>query len=146
MTIYYLKPEKTVDEIINTLHASVASMQYFETLDMICEKVGFNLDEAALLQRIKQLADDQRADLETLHSIGVSENDTARLKAAGLLLFVQDNEIPQSYVTLSRKALVGLQEIAAAYAQESTQLTMNIDSKEIQSLKAASDKFFRKYQ
>ncbi|MCP8877789.1 hypothetical protein LOX59_06860, partial [Latilactobacillus curvatus] len=58
MTIYYLKPEKTVDEIINTLHASVASMQYFETLDMICEKVEFNLDEAALLQRIKQLADD----------------------------------------------------------------------------------------
>ncbi|AXN36711.1 hypothetical protein [Latilactobacillus curvatus] len=82
MTIYYLKPEKTVDEIINTLHASVASMQYFETLDMICEKVGFNLDEAALLQRIRQLADDQRADLETLHSIGVSENDIARLKAA----------------------------------------------------------------
>ncbi len=49
-------------------------------------------------------------------------------------------------MTLSRKALVGLQEIAAAYAQESTQLTINIDSKEIQSLKAASDKVFRKYQ
>lgn len=84
--------------------------------------------------------------METLHSIGVSENDIDRLKAAGLLLFVQDNEIPQSYVTLSWKALVGLQEIAAAYAQESTQLTMNIDSKEIQSLKAAADKVFRKYQ
>lgn len=31
---------------------------------------------------LSKLADDQRADLETLHSIGVSENDIARLKAA----------------------------------------------------------------
>lgn len=146
MTIYYLKPEKTVDEIINTLHASIASMQYFETLDTICEEVGFNLDEAAQLQQIKQLSDEQHADLKMLHSIGVTEIDVVRLKAAGLLLFVQDNEIPQSYVMLSRKALAGLQEIAAVCAQEFTQLTMNIDSKKIQSLKAAADKVFRKYQ
>ncbi|WP_208422476.1 hypothetical protein [Latilactobacillus fragifolii] len=146
MTIYYLKPEKTVDEIINTLHASIASMRYFETLDTICEEVGFNLDEAAQLQQIKQLSDEQHADLKMLHSIGVTENDVAHLKAAGLLLFVQDSEIPQSYVMLSRKALAGLQEIAAVCAQEFTQLTMNIDSKKIQSLKAAADKVFRKYQ
>ncbi|KRM23371.1 hypothetical protein [Latilactobacillus graminis] len=146
MSVYYLKPEKTVNEIINTIHAGIASMQYFEKMDNICAEIGFDFDDAILLQQIKQLSKNHSADLAHLAQNGITAAAVQRLKTVGLLLFVQDNEVSQSYVILSRKALTGLQAIAASYRQASVDLVPALDSRDVERVKAAADKIFRKYE
>ena len=52
MAIYYLKKKTAVNDIVDSVRAGVASLQYFEKMDAISDEIGCSLDDAVVLQRI----------------------------------------------------------------------------------------------
>lgn len=145
MAIFYLEQKPNVADLMSTVQAGVASLQYFEKMDAICDQVGFSLDDAVVLQRISEMATGRYVQFKALLAAGFTKETLLDYKAAGLLMGMRDTEHGKHYVMLTPKAANGLQAIAATFDQQ-VPPTPKLDVNELDEIMAAANKVFQKYQ
>ncbi|SPC35893.1 hypothetical protein [Latilactobacillus fuchuensis] len=145
MAIYYLEKKPAVNEIVDSVRASVASLQYFEKMDAICDQIGFSLDDAIVLQRIKEMAAGRYVELTTVEAAGYSIEQIMTFKKAGLLMGMRDTEHAKDYIMLTPKTINGLQAIAATYDNDVVSVP-KVNIADVEEMMAAASKVFQKYQ